>query len=94
LHFAINAASNRRGKQHDPIPLLGLLHPAAFPGTKPEMLNEVFYTPTLSHELGWVESMRRKDQPGFVSTEELADACVTQYDQVFDARSRSGLLRV
>ncbi|WP_158790005.1 hypothetical protein [Granulicella sp. L60] len=44
-------------------------------------LTETFYTPTLSreHEIGWARSTRSKEEPKFISTEELADACVVQF---------------
>jgi hypothetical protein len=48
---------------------------------RPELLSEMYYKPTLSaeHELGWVQSMRGRDEPRFVSTDDLADACVSQF---------------
>jgi hypothetical protein len=57
---------------------------------QPKMLSEVFYVPTLSrqHELGWVKSMARKDEPGFVSTEDLADACLAQFLSLHRKESR------
>jgi hypothetical protein len=57
---------------------------------QPKMLSEVFYVPTLSrqHELGWVKSMARKDEPGFLSTEDLADACVAQFLNLHRKESR------
>jgi hypothetical protein len=57
---------------------------------QPKMLSEVFYVPTLSrqHELGWIKSMARKDEPGFVSSEDLADACVAQFLNLHRKESR------
>ena len=47
----------------------------------PKMLSETFYEPTLSREfeLGWVKSTRRTKEPDFVSTDELAEECMTQF---------------
>jgi hypothetical protein len=46
--------------------------------------------PTLSrdHELGWVKSMARKDEPAFLSSEDLADACVAQFLNLHRKESR------
>jgi uncharacterized membrane protein len=47
----------------------------------PEMLHEAFYEPTLSteYELGWVKVGKTRQEPSFISNEELAEACVTQF---------------
>jgi hypothetical protein len=57
---------------------------------QPKKLREVFYVPTLSrdHELGWVKSMARKDEPAFLSSEDLADACVAQFLNLHRKESR------
>lgn len=46
----------------------------------PKMLSEAFYEPTLSREreLGWVKAAKNRQEPSFLSNDELADACVTQ----------------
>lgn len=47
----------------------------------PKMLFEAFYQPTLSaeHELGWVKAGETQQEPSYISDEELAEACVTQF---------------
>lgn len=47
----------------------------------PKMVSEKFYTPTLSrdHELGWVKAGRSRQEPAFISNQELAEECVTQF---------------
>lgn len=47
----------------------------------PEMLYEAFYQPTLSmdYELGWVKVGKTRQDPPFISNEEFAEACVTQF---------------
>jgi hypothetical protein len=46
----------------------------------PTMLSEAFYQPTLSteYELAWVKAGKTRQEPSFISNEELAEACVTQ----------------
>jgi hypothetical protein len=61
-----------------------LYFPGEFPGgvqtQPPQLLGEAFYKPTLSteDELGWVKAGKTRQEPSFISNEELADACVTQ----------------
>ena len=47
----------------------------------PKMLYEAFYQPTLSteYELGWVKAGKTRQEPSFVSNEELAEASVSQF---------------
>jgi hypothetical protein len=47
----------------------------------PQMLGETFYKPTLSteYEVGWVKAGKTRQDPSFISNEELADSCVTQF---------------
>jgi hypothetical protein len=47
----------------------------------PNMVYEAFYTPTLSrnYELGWVKAGKTRDEPPFVSSQDLAETCVTQF---------------
>ena len=48
---------------------------------QPKMLSEAFYKPTLSteYELGWVKAGKTRQEPSFISNEELAESCVTQF---------------
>lgn len=47
----------------------------------PKMISEKFYTHTLSRdlELGWVKASRSRQEPAFISNQELAEECVTQF---------------
>lgn len=47
----------------------------------PKMVGEAVYTATLSREygLGWVKAGRMRDEPSFISNEDLAETCVTQF---------------
>jgi len=47
----------------------------------PKMVGEAVYTATLSREyvLGWVKAGRTRDEPSFISNEDLAETCVTQF---------------
>jgi hypothetical protein len=48
---------------------------------QPKMLSEAFYQPTLSmeYEHGWVKAGKSRQEHSFISNEELAEACVTQF---------------
>jgi hypothetical protein len=48
---------------------------------QPKTLSEVFYEATLctEYELGWVKAGKTKQEASFISNEELAEACVTQF---------------
>jgi hypothetical protein len=47
----------------------------------PKMVGEAVYTATLSRDyvLGWVKAGRMRDGPSFISNEDLAETCVTQF---------------
>ena len=47
----------------------------------PQMVGEVRFYPTLSqdYEVGWVKAGKNRQEPSFISNEELADACVTRF---------------
>ncbi len=46
----------------------------------PKIVGEAFYKPTLStdRELGWAKAGKNRQDPSFLSNEELADVCVSQ----------------
>lgn len=59
--------------------------PGEFPGgvrIPPEMVGEAFYKPTLSngneYKLGWVKAGKTRQEPSFISNEDLADAVAIQ----------------
>ena len=47
---------------------------------KPRMVSEAHYEPTLSafRQLGWVKKMKLREEPSFLSNDDLADTCVSQ----------------
>ena len=50
---------------------------------RPKMLDQSFYKPTLSREneyqLGWVKAGKSREEPSFISNQQLAEQCVTQF---------------
>ena len=62
-----------------PLFLPGEFRGGVFP-QPPQMVGETRYYPTLSpeYELGWVKAGKARQEPSFISNDELADTCVTQ----------------
>ncbi|MBB6144302.1 hypothetical protein HNQ77_002254 [Silvibacterium bohemicum] len=46
-----------------------------------KMVGEAVYSATLSRDyaLGWVKAGKRRDEPSFISNDDLAETCVTQF---------------
>jgi hypothetical protein len=72
-----------------------LFLPGEFQGgvhiNQPRLTSEIHYEPIISrsHQLGWVQKMKARSEPSFLSSSELAESCISQVLNTIRRRHQS-----